>query len=50
MKNYRITQSYATKQIVKNKKEFNFTKNELIGIKGGLFLFFIIGFLIGLIF
>ena len=51
MKNYKMVQQRKYQYVVKNERdEFKFSANEINGIKGSLFIFFILGFLIGLIF
>lgn len=51
MKNYKIAYQHKIQHVIKNKcDEFKFSSNEILGIKGSLLLFLIIGFLIGLLF
>ena len=51
MKNYNTKYINTKQTIIKSKKEeFKFSPNEILGIKGSLFLSLILGFLIGLMF
>ena len=51
MKNYNTKYINTKQSIIKAKREeFKFSTNKILGIRGSLFLFLIIGFLIGLMF